>query len=353
MNRVIISPDLAQTQPENFTLVLQDMNRKTEAGHWKLDWLFHQGSDRCCFIRWLAAVMWMCVFRKKNKQVLNYNSGINRLFLEVNVSNTPSQGRQAEDAHDAILNISIPPSLIYSGIRTKAVKVKVLVIQTLSHRPRPQSVVVDLPLMWCVPVNKSHTLVGKLQKTCVLQQSPSSVKVKQNRLCLTWTLFVFQADVSAAECSVHHTVLQCELGNPFTSNHKVNYALLLLPVLLSVVLSILLSVVSVLLVLSVILSVVLSLLSLMLSVVVCEVMRVTLSVVLCVVVRVVLSVVPCVVLCKVVWCTVCFLCSTVCSIFCRTIYTVCSAVLLSVELSVVLFVRLSVVLSVLFVVTCL
>ncbi|XP_034448730.1 integrin alpha-3-like isoform X3 [Hippoglossus hippoglossus] len=88
---------------------------------------------------------------KKNKQVLNYNSGINRLFLEVNVSNTPSQGRQAEDAHNAILNISIPPSLIYSGIRTKAVK----------------------------------------------------------------------ADVTAAECSVHHTVLQCELGNPFKSNHKV------------------------------------------------------------------------------------------------------------------------------------
>ncbi|XP_030591932.1 integrin alpha-3-like [Archocentrus centrarchus] len=52
-------------------------------------------------------------------QVLYYNSTIKRLFLQVNVSNTPSPGRPAEDAHNTILNISIPPSLIYSGVETK------------------------------------------------------------------------------------------------------------------------------------------------------------------------------------------------------------------------------------------
>uniref|UniRef100_A0A8C2ZC07 Integrin alpha-2 domain-containing protein n=1 Tax=Cyclopterus lumpus TaxID=8103 RepID=A0A8C2ZC07_CYCLU len=56
-----------------------------------------------------------------DQQVLYYNTNFNRLFLEVNISNTPSPGRQAEDAHNAVLNISIPPSLIYSGVRTKAV----------------------------------------------------------------------------------------------------------------------------------------------------------------------------------------------------------------------------------------
>ncbi|XP_034394834.1 integrin alpha-3-like [Cyclopterus lumpus] len=56
---------------------------------------------------------------QKDQQVLYYNTNFNRLFLEVNISNTPSPGRQAEDAHNAVLNISIPPSLIYSGVRTK------------------------------------------------------------------------------------------------------------------------------------------------------------------------------------------------------------------------------------------
>ncbi|XP_056258423.1 integrin alpha-3-like isoform X1 [Seriola aureovittata] len=56
---------------------------------------------------------------QRGSQVLHYNTSVNRLFLEVNVSNTPSLGRPAEDAHNAILNISIPSSLIYSGVRTK------------------------------------------------------------------------------------------------------------------------------------------------------------------------------------------------------------------------------------------
>ncbi|XP_027132037.1 integrin alpha-3 isoform X2 [Larimichthys crocea] len=56
---------------------------------------------------------------EKDRQVLYYNGSINRLFLEVNVSNTPSPDQPAEDAHNAVLNISIPPLLIYSGVRAK------------------------------------------------------------------------------------------------------------------------------------------------------------------------------------------------------------------------------------------
>ncbi|XP_036946134.1 integrin alpha-3-like isoform X1 [Acanthopagrus latus] len=56
---------------------------------------------------------------KKGRQVLYYSGNINRLFLEVNISNTPSPGQPAEDAHNAVLNVSIPPLLIYSGVRTK------------------------------------------------------------------------------------------------------------------------------------------------------------------------------------------------------------------------------------------
>uniref|UniRef100_A0A4W6EZP2 Uncharacterized protein n=1 Tax=Lates calcarifer TaxID=8187 RepID=A0A4W6EZP2_LATCA len=52
-------------------------------------------------------------------QVLHYNGSIKRLSLEINISNIPSLDRPAEDAHNAILNISIPPSLSYSAVRTK------------------------------------------------------------------------------------------------------------------------------------------------------------------------------------------------------------------------------------------
>ncbi|KAM6966139.1 integrin alpha-3-like isoform 2-T2 [Tautogolabrus adspersus] len=57
--------------------------------------------------------------KEKDIQMWNYNGSINRLVLEVNVSNTASPGRPAEDAHNAVLNISIPQFLIYSGVRTK------------------------------------------------------------------------------------------------------------------------------------------------------------------------------------------------------------------------------------------
>ncbi|XP_015225931.1 PREDICTED: integrin alpha-3-like [Cyprinodon variegatus] len=57
-------------------------------------------------------------FPKHNgSQLLNYTSSIRRLLLEVNVSNIASRGRLAEDAHDTVLNVSIPPSLIYSGVQ--------------------------------------------------------------------------------------------------------------------------------------------------------------------------------------------------------------------------------------------
>ncbi|KAK2833966.1 hypothetical protein Q5P01_017855 [Channa striata] len=56
---------------------------------------------------------------QKDIQVLYYNNSIDRMFLEVNVTNTPSPGRPAEDAHNAVLNVTSPPSLIYSAVRTK------------------------------------------------------------------------------------------------------------------------------------------------------------------------------------------------------------------------------------------
>ncbi|XP_041672760.1 integrin alpha-3-like isoform X2 [Cheilinus undulatus] len=56
---------------------------------------------------------------QEDKQMWYYDGSTSRLFLEVNVSNTPSPGRPAEDAHNTVLRISIPRFLTYSAVRTK------------------------------------------------------------------------------------------------------------------------------------------------------------------------------------------------------------------------------------------
>ncbi len=50
-------------------------------------------------------------------QTMEFNSNIKKLVMMVEVTNTPDGDRQAEDAHQAVLNITIPPSLKYSAVR--------------------------------------------------------------------------------------------------------------------------------------------------------------------------------------------------------------------------------------------
>ncbi|KAK2829162.1 hypothetical protein Q7C36_017152 [Tachysurus vachellii] len=52
-------------------------------------------------------------------QVLQYDSSIKKLLLLVNVTNFPSPGRLAEDAHNTELNVSISSSLRYSAVRSE------------------------------------------------------------------------------------------------------------------------------------------------------------------------------------------------------------------------------------------
>ncbi|XP_037400807.1 integrin alpha-3 isoform X1 [Pygocentrus nattereri] len=57
-------------------------------------------------------------------QVLLFNSEVKKVTVLVNVSNVPSAGRLAEDAYNTILNITIPPSLQYSAVRTESAAVQ-------------------------------------------------------------------------------------------------------------------------------------------------------------------------------------------------------------------------------------
>ena len=66
----------------------------------------------------LCPCVWMCVCSKGNMQVLQYSSDVKKVMLLVEVTNAPSQGKVAEDAHQAMLNITIPDVLRYSGVRS-------------------------------------------------------------------------------------------------------------------------------------------------------------------------------------------------------------------------------------------
>ncbi|XP_060951066.1 integrin alpha-3b [Limanda limanda] len=57
--------------------------------------------------------------RKGKFQVLQFSSTMKIIRLKVEVTNFPSGGKLGEDAHEAMLNITIPEALRYSGVRSK------------------------------------------------------------------------------------------------------------------------------------------------------------------------------------------------------------------------------------------
>ncbi|MCJ8738307.1 hypothetical protein PDJAM_G00034110 [Pangasius djambal] len=57
-----------------------------------------------------------------DRQTMEYNSSVKKLVLLVEVSNMPESSREAEDAHQAMLNITVPPTLTYSGFRSKEIE---------------------------------------------------------------------------------------------------------------------------------------------------------------------------------------------------------------------------------------
>ncbi|XP_062382293.1 integrin alpha-3b [Sardina pilchardus] len=53
------------------------------------------------------------------QQVMKYDSNVKKLVLVVHVTNNPEPGREAEDAHLASVNVTFPPTLQYSGVRSQ------------------------------------------------------------------------------------------------------------------------------------------------------------------------------------------------------------------------------------------
>ncbi|NWW41949.1 ITA3 protein, partial [Panurus biarmicus] len=50
-------------------------------------------------------------------QVLQYSRDVRKLHLSINISNVPTTPWNGEDAHEALLNVTVPPSLLPSSVR--------------------------------------------------------------------------------------------------------------------------------------------------------------------------------------------------------------------------------------------
>lgn len=64
------------------------------------------------------------MYRKGKLQVLQFSNDIKIIRLMVEVTNFPTDGKLAEDAHQAMLNITIPDALKYSGVRFEVCPLK-------------------------------------------------------------------------------------------------------------------------------------------------------------------------------------------------------------------------------------
>ncbi|XP_078385758.1 integrin alpha-3b [Cetorhinus maximus] len=93
------------------------------------------GNDRICksnlqmnygFARLGINGMLHPIRRINDKQILEYNPQFNsyapKLVLQVNVTNFPTTSTNGEDAHQARLNITLPETLTYAGLRAELVK---------------------------------------------------------------------------------------------------------------------------------------------------------------------------------------------------------------------------------------
>ncbi|XP_031147162.1 integrin alpha-3b [Sander lucioperca] len=54
--------------------------------------------------------------RHGESQILPFNSNVKKIGLMVNVTNSPDKGKLGEDAHQAMLNVTIPDTLSYSAV---------------------------------------------------------------------------------------------------------------------------------------------------------------------------------------------------------------------------------------------
>ncbi|NXJ24748.1 ITA3 protein, partial [Dicrurus megarhynchus] len=102
-----------------FPVLNQDQSHENET---KIEFQKECGSDNQCYSNLQLQSSWVTeqsqpLPRVNGTQVLQYSRDVRKLHLSINITNVPTAPWNGEDAHEALLNVTVPPSLLPSSVR--------------------------------------------------------------------------------------------------------------------------------------------------------------------------------------------------------------------------------------------
>ncbi|XP_014116466.1 PREDICTED: integrin alpha-3 [Pseudopodoces humilis] len=104
---------------DTFPVLNQDQSHENET---KIEFQKECGSDNQCYSNLQLRSSFIteqnqALPRVNGTQVLQYSRDVRKLHLSINITNVPSTPWNGEDAHEALLNVTVPPSLLPSSVR--------------------------------------------------------------------------------------------------------------------------------------------------------------------------------------------------------------------------------------------
>ncbi|XP_074782983.1 integrin alpha-3 isoform X2 [Athene noctua] len=102
-----------------FPVLNQDQSHENET---KIEFQKECGSDNKCYSNLQLQSSFITdqnqpLPRLNGTQVLQYSRDVRKLYLSINITNVPTTPSNGEDAHEALLNVTVPASLLPSSVR--------------------------------------------------------------------------------------------------------------------------------------------------------------------------------------------------------------------------------------------
>ncbi|NWS62664.1 ITA3 protein, partial [Chunga burmeisteri] len=102
-----------------FPVLNQDQSHENET---KIEFQKECGSDNKCYSNLQLQSSFVTdqnqpLPRLNGTQVLQYSRDVRKLYLSINITNVPTAPSNGEDAHEALLNVTVPASLLPSSVR--------------------------------------------------------------------------------------------------------------------------------------------------------------------------------------------------------------------------------------------
>ncbi|CAM9846145.1 unnamed protein product [Bubo scandiacus] len=102
-----------------FPVLNQDQSHENET---KIEFQKECGSDNKCYSNLQLQSSFVTdqnqpLPRLNGTQVLQYSRDVRKLYLSINITNVPTTPSNGEDAHEALLNVTVPASLLPSSVR--------------------------------------------------------------------------------------------------------------------------------------------------------------------------------------------------------------------------------------------